>query len=204
MVLDRLPSANLSFIQGVVAVLIARGSSRRRPALTVLLVFLASALASLVVSPGIQSIPPALFSKFHMEQPPELYHMPYGWHIYRVIYPTFIEPTIACFCLAGLVWPGLRGSNTLRVAQFTALILLIRGRVIAMVLGTFWVHQPYPIALLSEGQFFVETFLMAALTGIVWAFIRHRRRGQSGEDLNIAAQMRCTPIPASLVGLFKQ
>jgi hypothetical protein len=38
-----------------------------------------------------------------------------------------------------------------------------------MILNSFWVHQPLPIAILAEGQFFLETLTLGLLVGLTWA-----------------------------------
>jgi hypothetical protein len=56
-----------------------------------------------------------------------------------------------------------------RAAIFTLLLLLVRGRIVSMILNSFWVHQPLPIAILAEGQFFLETLTLGLLVGLTWA-----------------------------------
>jgi hypothetical protein len=159
----------LPLAYAVLAVPIGRFTSGK-PALAVLLVCAAGALVAYAVSPGLEAIPPAISSHFSLVEPHEVHKPPYDWFTYRVIYPTFIEATIACFCLAILVWPALRGSEGTKIVQFTALILLARGRVAGQLLNTLWIQdQSYPMALASFGQFFVETVILAALTGWVWS-----------------------------------
>jgi len=63
----------------------------------------------------------------------------------------------------------LKGSTPQRAAFFVVLMLLMRGRIIATALFSFWIKAPWPLAFAAEGQFFVETLVMATLSAIAWA-----------------------------------
>ena len=165
----------LPLAYAILAVPIGR-FARGKPARAVLLVCAAGALVAYGVIPGLEAIPPAISSRFSLVEPHEVHKPPYDWFSYRVIYPTFIEATVACFCLAILAWPSLRGTEGKKIAKFTALILLVRGRVAGQLLYTLWIKdQSYPMAQASFGQFFVETVIMASLTGLVWSRIASRK-----------------------------
>ena len=57
--------------------------------------------------------------------------MPFGFHMYKYIYASFVESVLASFFLASIVLPGLPGGRLRRVALFPLLVLFARGRVFA-------------------------------------------------------------------------
>ena len=97
--------------------------------------------------------------------------MPYGIYVYKDIYGMFIEPTISSFILIYLMWPALGGSKPRRIALFVVIMMLMRGRIVATGLFSFWIKDSWALAFAAEGQFFVETLILATLTGLTWAAI---------------------------------
>ena len=169
LLMTRLPSAFLSFYSGAAAVVISRTLRRRPIWLAIMTVLIAAAIGLFALLPALRGLASLIDAALHLAEPPEVHQPPYGVYVYKYIYSTFIEPTIACFILVYLIWPRLKGSTPQRTTSFVVLMLLIRGRVIATGLFSFWIKAPWPMAFAAEGQFFVETLIMAALTGIVWA-----------------------------------
>ena len=170
---DSLSGALVWFFYGVVAAAIARSqrlnTAKRFPAILIV-----AAIGVLTVQPMLQALAVALEQALSLSEPAEFYVLPYPLHVYTVIYSTFLEPTISAFILAALTWPGLKGSLTRRVLMFVGLLLMIRGRVVTELLFSFWLPLPLGLAFLSEGQFFLETLVLALLTGAVWAAIQQR------------------------------
>lgn len=167
MLMQRLPTACLNFYWGVVAALVARRlAGKHLPQFAAVLA--ATALGYVAVKPGADAIATAIVHALALAQPPELYQLPYNFYVYKFLYITFIEPTIAMVLIAWLAWPGLSGSPARRIATLAGLTLLMRGRVIGTFLFCFWIPQAPAMAVAAEGQFFAETLILAVLTGIVW------------------------------------
>lgn len=173
--LDRLPSAGTAFFHGAAATVIARYYGWGRKTVLTVAVLLVTVIATFALQPSLRALASATERALGLTEPAELYALPYPAHVYAVIYSTFIEPTIAAFVLAALVWTNLTGSSARRVLIFVVLILLVRGRIVTELLFSFWVPLPLGLAFLSEGQFFLETFVLALLTGAAWASVERRR-----------------------------
>jgi len=177
--LDAAPKAIVFFFEAsIVAYAALRGT--RWPGLLAIIVVVALA-GSLVSAPWLTD-QIGHWRGAHFGDVSEHYKVPYPPKIKAVIFSTFIEPTTAAFILAGLVWGKLRGGLMGKVALFTLLMLLVRGRVVSLLLFSFWVRQPLPVAFLSEGQFFLETAVLALLVGLAWGLLQgpRVRRSQAG------------------------
>ncbi|USU05622.1 hypothetical protein NF699_02665 [Sphingomonadaceae bacterium OTU29LAMAA1] len=171
LLMSRLPGTLLSFYSGAAAVVIGRKISADRPVVALVAVATASAIGYFALQPLLRSLADTVTLALHLGEAPEAHKPPYGFYEYKFIYGMFLEPTIASFALIYLVWPALNGSKARRIALFTGLLLLIRGRVVATFLFSFWIKDSLPMALAAEGQFFVETALLAALTGLTWTAV---------------------------------
>jgi len=166
LLLDRIPGAVMGLFLGAAAVLIARARRLTRPAPAGMVILLASGGTMLLLS-GMRTAATAVQHWFLLTEPVERYQLPYPLHVYSVIYSTFIEPTIATLVLVALVWPSLSGSSFRRVLAFAGLLLLVRGRIVTQFLFSFWIPLPFGRALLSEGQFCLETLTLALLSGTI-------------------------------------
>jgi len=171
LLMARLPSVLLSFYSGAIAVVIARKIGSGRPFALASAVAIASAVGYFALQPALAHLAEAVPAALHLAEAPEVHKMPYDLYIYAYIYGMFIEPTIAAFALIYLMWPALSGSKLRRVGLFVLLLLLVRGRVVATGLYSFWIKDSLPMAFAAEGQFFVETLLLAALTGLTWSLV---------------------------------
>ncbi|WP_260596778.1 hypothetical protein [Sphingomonas endolithica] len=171
LLMTRLPNALLSFYSGAIAVVIARKVGSDRPVAMLLAVVLASAIGYFGLLPVLKFIADLVTAMMHLTETPEVHTMPYGIYVYKYIYGMFIEPTISSFIIIYLLWPVLKGSKFRRVALFVLLMLLMRGRIVATGLFSFWIKDSWWLAFAAEGQFLVETFVLAALTGVTWAVI---------------------------------
>ena len=167
----RLPNVLLSFYSGVVAVVVARHLKKSSPARMAIVIAVAAATGLFVIIPVFKAATDTIITSFHLTVAPEIHRMPYGIYVYKYIYGMFIEPTIAAFVLAYLLLPALQGSKFRRIFVFTLVLLLIRGRVIGTGMFSFWIDGRWPMAVASEGQFFVETLVLAGLTGLIWASV---------------------------------
>jgi hypothetical protein len=182
LLMTRLPNALLSFYSGAVAVVIARKVRLDRPVPPLVAVVIASAIGYFGLLPLLKFIADLITATMHLTEAPEVHTMPYGIYVYKYIYGMFIEPTISSFVLIYLLWPALKGSNFRRIALFIALMLLMRGRIVATGLFSFWIKDSWGRAFAAEGQFFVETFVLAALTGVTWAVIRQKATTKRGDE----------------------
>jgi hypothetical protein len=181
LLMTRLPNALLSFYSGAIAAIIARkiGSDRLVPLLTAIAVV--SAIGYFGLLPALKAIADMITATLQLTAAPEVHTMPYGIYVYKYIYAMFIEPTISSFILIYLMWPALDGPKHRRIALFVCLMLLMRGRIVATGLFSFWIKDSGVRAFAAEGQFFVETLILAALTGLTWAAITPRVT-TDGED----------------------
>lgn len=175
----RLPNAMVSFFSGAAAVVIARKLHGKRLATTLVAILFFAALGQLALLPAMKWAAASTNAALGLVAAPEVHQMPYGLYVYKYIYGMFIEPTIASYILTGLLWPALPGSTARRVVLFVFLLLLIRGRVIATGVFIFWLPLPLPAALAAEGQFFIETFILAALTAGLRAILNPVKSGNS-------------------------
>jgi hypothetical protein len=173
--LQRLPVASLNFFWGVAALLIARRLAGKRLTVIALAVLAATALGYFVVRPAVAGGGDFIVHALRLSAPPELYEPPYTFYIYQFLYGTFIEPAIAMFVIVWLAWPGMQGSPARRIAILAVVTLLMRGRVIGTFLFSFWIEQPWGLAIAAEGQFFAETLVLVVLTGLTWRLLTSAR-----------------------------
>lgn len=127
-----------------------------------------TALALYAVKPPLDALSAALSAQLQDFDAPQAYAPPFPAKIYVVIYATYLEPSIAAFVMAAMVWPQLNGGKWRKALVFTLLVLAIKGRLIQFFVASFWVKQPPLIGFLAEGQFFMETAVQALLTGLAW------------------------------------
>jgi hypothetical protein len=162
--LDNVPRALSWFVGGSAVAWMALGDQRRRN--VALAMVLVAVLVVFAIHPALDALGTSL--KGSLPEPTPLYTDPYPFKINVLIYATFIEPTIAAFVMASFCWPALQGNPLRRMLAFTALLLLVRGRVIGLFVESFWVKHPLPEAFLSESQFFLETLTLGALVALAW------------------------------------
>lgn len=171
LLMNRLPNALLSFYSGAIAVVIARKIGSDRHVRLLIAIAVASAIGYFGLLPALTAVSNLITAALQLTEVPEVHTMPYGIYVYKYIYGMFIEPTISSFVLIYLLWPALNGSKPRRIAIFVFLMLLMRGRVIATGVFSFWIKDSWALAFAAEGQFFIETLILAALTGLTWAAI---------------------------------
>ncbi len=171
LLMNRLPNALLSFYNGAIAVVIARKIGSDRHVRLLIAIAVASAIGYFGLLPALTAVSDLITAALQLTEVPEVHTMPYGIYVYKYIYGMFIEPTISSFALIYLLWPALNGSKPRRIAIFVFLMLLMRGRVIATGVFSFWIKDSWALAFAAEGQFFIETLILAALTGLTWAAI---------------------------------
>lgn len=168
----QLPKLLMAFYEGAVALLIARtmkGTGRLAVSIGA-----ASALGYFVLLPALQGGMDAIVTRMGAPDPVPLYLPPYGWYVRSYIYVTFLEPVFAVSIMAALLWPSLERRTGRPIGWFVLFLLLLEGRIASFFLFSFWIAQPFPLSFLAEGQFFAETFILAALTGLLWRSISKR------------------------------
>jgi hypothetical protein len=178
--LDNAPRALSWFIGSSAIAWIGLGDHKRRN--VALAIILIAALVVFAIHPALDALCAAL--KNSLSEPRPLYADPYPFKINVLIYATFIEPTIATFVMVSFCWPALGGSPLRRTLAFTALLLLVRGRVIGLFVESFWVKQPLPTAFLAQSQFFFETLTLGLLVALAWnyAWRIQRKVGRGREE----------------------
>jgi hypothetical protein len=130
-----------------------------------------------VIQPAIQAaFAPLLAHLAHLARP-DMYQLPYPMVVMVPAYLTFAEPAIGCVVMAALVWDRLATSPVLRLLQFAALVMFIKGAVFRILLYSFFIKASLPAAWLSEGQFTLEFFALAVFTGLIWQAARGRGAG---------------------------
>jgi hypothetical protein len=164
--LDIAPRALSSLVGGCAVAWIALGNQKRRN--VVFATVLIAALVTFAIHPTLDSLCASL--KGSLPEPMPRYADPYPFKINVLIYAAFIEPTIAAFVMISVCWPALGGSALRRILAFTALLLLVRGRIVGLFVESFWVKQPLPRAFLAESQFFLETLALGLLVALAWAY----------------------------------
>ena len=106
---------------------------------------------------------------------PQAYFVPYPLKIYLVIYLTFVEPAIAALAMAALTWLALPGPRWIRVSIFAIVISALRGDLFGLLVDTARPRLPLVLAIESEGQFFLESLVLASLSAATWWWISERR-----------------------------
>jgi hypothetical protein len=102
--------------------------------------------------------------------------LPYGWKVLVPAYLTFVEPTIACFIAAALVWRRLSPSSGWRFLQFTVMIVAIKNQLITPFVYALLAKEPGLGALASDGQFALEALVLAVMTGVAWKWASDAER----------------------------
>ena len=97
-----------------------------------------------------------------------------SWQLNAFAYLGYVEPTLACFIMAALVWPRLSARPAWRVVQFAMLIVLIRGTFFMTFYNPFYAHSGVPMAMLSAGQFTLEWLTPGLLTAVTWQLCQRR------------------------------
>jgi hypothetical protein len=142
---------------------------RRRPRDWFLTAVILAAVGAFLLLPSANAVSAWSTAHFLPFDAENRYDPPYPASIYAVIYATYIEPTVAAFAMAGVVWPGLRGSLLNRAATFCLVLLLIHNRIGQFVIESFWVEVPsIPLRFAATGQFVVETTVLGLACPLIW------------------------------------
>ena len=135
------------------------------------------ALIFVVLQPAINKGAQVLLGRVAWLAHSEVYHLPYGAHVVIPAYATFLEPVIACFIGAWLVWDGLSVRPVVRMAQFVLIILSIRRVLLAPFIYSFHYSSRWASALASMGQYSLEVLTMALLAAVSWELLKRNNHG---------------------------
>jgi hypothetical protein len=128
------------------------------------------AVIALVFRPLIQRAWKPVLDHFAYLAHDEVYSVPYEMHVLIPAYLTFAEAVCAALLIAALVWGNLSSRAPLRFLQFILIILLIRNHLVPLLIYPFFAKISIGAALLSEGQFTLETATLGLLTALTWQF----------------------------------
>ena len=128
-----------------------------------------SAFTFFICQPIINALFDRLLTALAWMSGPSLYNPPYDYHILIPAYLSFLEPVIAAFFMAALIWKNLPASITLRILAFTSLVLALKGPALKPFINIHFANSGALKAMLSEGQFSFEAITLGALTAITWA-----------------------------------
>ncbi len=128
------------------------------------------AIVFLAFRPFLERVSAPVITHFAYLAHDEVYGLPYGLHVLIPAYLTFAEPVLAAFVIAALLWDRLSPRTPMRLLEFTLIILLIRCHLIALAIYPFYAKMSTGVALLSMGQFTLETMMLGVMTGLTWHY----------------------------------
>lgn len=127
-----------------------------------------TAVMTFVIKPGTGLLLSPLMEAVASLRHEDVYPFPYGWYVMVWAYVTYLEPVLACIVAAALVWQRLDPRSLVRLAQFTAIVVLIKGALLPTVLFSLWNGIGYWRGMLSESQFLFEALLLGLVGGLTW------------------------------------
>jgi hypothetical protein len=131
--------------------------SRLRSAAQILAAGIAvTAVAFLLIDPLISGAFGKLVASVEYLDTGNIYNPPYGWQVNIPSYLTFLEPVLASFAMAALIWHKLSPKPTLRTLQFVLIVMAMKGSILPTLVYSFYQGRPLPTAILSESQFGIE------------------------------------------------
>jgi hypothetical protein len=165
---DRLPSLLLNLVISCMVVVV---TPRLRGALSKIIGgSLIAAVAIFGVRPLIGAVFGPLKQSIAYLNHDDVYQVPYGLAVLVPAYITFIEPVLSCMIIVALVWNRRSAKPLLRLVQFVALIMFMRGMVFRTFIFGFYIKSSLGAAMLSESQFALETLALAVLTALIWQY----------------------------------
>jgi hypothetical protein len=129
-----------------------------------------TALALSAIDPPIDRAFGSLVASLEFLDTGNIYNPPYGWQVDVPSYLTFLEPVIASYAIAALVWKRLSRNPAQRLGQFVLVVLSMKGSIVPLLIYSFYQDRPLPAAMLSESQFALEILVMAILTSLGWRY----------------------------------
>ena len=102
----------------------------------------------------------------------DVYPFPYGWQVTSAAFITYAEPVAACLVAASLVWKRLPARPLWKVLCFALLVVMLRGSALSPLAYAVKHADRFWAALVSDGQFTVESVALGLLTGLTWMVAR--------------------------------
>jgi hypothetical protein len=133
-----------------------------------------TAVTSLLIDPLISGAFGKLVASIEYLDTGNIYNPPYGWQVNVPSYIRFLEPVLASFFIAAVVWDKLSPAPTRRIVQFVLLVMAMKGSILTTLIYSFYQGRSLPAAFLSESQFGIEILVMTLLTAVGWQ-LSHRR-----------------------------
>ncbi len=164
------PNALYLFLLACTVVIVSR-RARRNWNFAGLLMTIAVAFP-LLVRPALDRVMIPVLRSLARFDYPQLYFEPYPLKIFVPIYAGYLEPVLATFLVAWMVWPAMRVLKWQRVLLFSIIILLLKGSIINLLVWSFWIPGSLAMGMLSEGQFTMEVLVLGLLTGSAWEWLR--------------------------------
>ena len=94
--------------------------------------------------------------------------LPYGPDVLIPAYISFIEPVLACMAMAMLILEQLAAVKWLRLLLFALLVVTINYQLLMPLFYVALHKGPFVANLASEGQFALESIILAITTGLTW------------------------------------
>ncbi|MEO8255274.1 MAG: hypothetical protein ABI554_12910 [Flavobacterium sp.] len=107
--------------------------------------------------------------------------LPYGPDVLIPAYLSFIEPVLASLVMAILILNQLSKIHWLKYLLFTLIVLAIKYQLLMPIFYTVLHKGAFKANLASEGQFALESIVLAITTGLTWQWSSLVRSG-SGKD----------------------
>ena len=136
---------------------------------------LIAAPVNYLISPAVKIVRDRVLLAMASLSHDEVYKAPYGWRVEVSSYATFLEPTIAVFVLAALVWDRLSLRPSVRMLQFAFLVMGINTILLRPLLYLPFSPFTLPVSLLNVSQFFFESLVLAVAVGSTWMYADRRR-----------------------------
>ena len=132
-----------------------------RPRQRVLAALLVATIVEFLCRPVIAKVFEHILASIAYLNHGEVYKVPYGWQIEVPAYITYMEPVVACFLMAALVWDRLAKGVLARTLQFALLMMMINGSLLRPFVYVLYATFRPGVALLSMGQFSLEALALA-------------------------------------------
>lgn len=153
----------------VLACLVVLAGTRcRAPWQKVAVAIAGAGIVFLLVGPLATAAYAPVLTKFASLDHDAVYPFPYGWQVTSAAFITFVESVAACLVAAALTWQRLPARPLWKVLCFALLVTMLRGSVLSSPAYAVSHADRFLAALVSDGQFTVESVVLGLLTGLTW------------------------------------
>jgi hypothetical protein len=125
---------------------------------------LITAISTFLVQPGLDRLVEPLSGLAR----PEIYTEPYGPGVLSVSYTLFTLTVAATFAIVAILAPSLSRRAPINLAQIMALLLSLRGMLIAQLVFPWLMRGSPATAALEISQFFLQDVVMIGLVWLLW------------------------------------